>query len=141
MNACRSIVPISLAAAMLIIAGCGRGAGRLPIEGAVTVDGQPLEAGYIVFFPEGPGGGPSAGAEVVDGRYRIGAAGGAFAGTFRVEITASRKTDALVYDEFSGQQVAEYRQFLPARYNTQTELRAEVTPGGPNRFDFELNLP
>jgi hypothetical protein len=29
-------------------------------------------------------------------------------------------------------------QLLPARYNTQTELRKEVKPGEKNEIDFEL---
>lgn len=28
--------------------------------------------------------------------------------------------------------------YLPARYNTQSTLHAEVTPTGPNQFDFAL---
>ena len=28
---------------------------------------------------------------------------------------------------------------VPARYNEQTTLRAVVTAGGPNAFDFELS--
>ena len=30
-------------------------------------------------------------------------------------------------------------QYLPARYNRQSELTVEVTKEGPNRFEFTLN--
>ena len=34
--------------------------------------------------------------------------------------------------------VDEYEQYLPARYNKESELIAEVTKGGKNEFPFEL---
>jgi len=48
--------------------GCG--AGEPAVSGSVTVDGHPLQNGYITFFPT-EGTKNTAGAKVVDGRYRI----------------------------------------------------------------------
>lgn len=59
------------------------------------------------------------------------------AGRFRVEITASRPGDSFV-PGIDGQMVPAYEQFLPARYNTLTELRADVSEAEANRFDFAL---
>ena len=122
---------------LTVLTACGdsrRGA----IEGTVTLDGRPLEKGYISFRPQLGTPGPAAGAEILDGKFAIPAEGGTFGGTFRVEITASRKTGQKVMDRFSGQPVDAYAQFIPAKYNSQTELQAEVNPDAPNRFEFAI---
>ena len=76
-------------------------------------------------------------AQIRDGTFSIAAAGGTFAGKFRVEVTASRPSGRTVRTprgEFSNVD----EQFLPARYNVQSELTVEVKSGGPNEFTFEL---
>ena len=35
--------------------------------------------------------------------------------------------------------VDDIKQYLPARYNRQSELTADVTEEGPNRFTFNLS--
>ena len=83
----RLVTAILIAA---VIGGCGGAGGRQAIEGTVTLDGQPLEKGQITFVPQGDTKGPTAGAEIVGGKFTIPAVGGPLAGKFRVEITASR---------------------------------------------------
>ena len=34
-----------------------------------------------------------------------------------------------------------YEQYIPTRYNRQSELTADVTETGPNRFEFVLSSP
>ena len=62
---------------------------------------------------------------------------GTFAGTFRVEITAVRKTGRKVEDRF-GEAIDETEQAIPAQYNRDSGLTADVTEQGPNRFEFAL---
>jgi hypothetical protein len=131
----QTLVLLSCAA---LLAGCG-GSPRLAVTGTVTLDGVPLEEGYIQFRPLPGTPGPTAGAEIVNGRFSIAKEKGTFAGTFRVEITATRKTDQKVMDDFSGKLADVHEQFVPARYNSQTELTAQVTRQGPNRFEFPLS--
>lgn len=62
-----------LAAALITVAlpllsGCG--AAKMPISGSVTYDGQPVAYGAISFAPA-DGVGPSAGGEILDGRYTV----------------------------------------------------------------------
>ena len=70
------------------------------------------------------------------------------AGTFRVEITATRKTGKQVMNRIAQAMdpaaenalVDPYGQFIPTHYNQQSEPTAEVTEPGPNRTEFALNL-
>jgi hypothetical protein len=123
----------------LIVCAAGCGNGRQGVEGVVTVDGQVLSRGYISFRPVPPTHGPTAGTEVIDGRFSVASAKGPLAGTFCVEITASRPSGPKLVDDFSGKLVDSYEQFLPTRYNSLSELTAEITDEGPNRFDFALD--
>ena len=122
----------------VILAGCGD-SGRQSLQGTVTLDGQPLEAGYIRFRPEPGSSSPTAGGEIAGGRFSIGRQGGTMAGRFRVEITASRPVGRTFVDIETGEKVQDVEQYLPARYNSQTELEVEVAPGGGNTFQFDLH--
>ena len=123
---------------LMLLAGCGGDSRRRAIDGAVTLDGAPLAKGYISFRPEIGSPGPTAGSEVVDGKYSISTEGGTFVGKFRVEITASRPSGRKIPDRFTGQLVDEYAQYLPVEYNTDSKLTAEVKEDEENRFDFTL---
>ena len=126
-----------LSVCWVVLAGCGDSP-RQRIEGTVTLDGRPLEKGAINFTPLAGTQGPTAGAEIVDGKFSIPAEGGTFAGVFRVEITASRPSGKKVPDQWTGQPVDAYEQFLPARYNSQSELEVDVQAGGAKQFEFSL---
>ena len=125
------------AIAVSVFSGCGHG-GRVPLEGTVTLDGQPLKEGAIQFNPLPGTPGPTAGGEIVDGKFAIIPSGGPFAGKFSVQITSAGPTGRKVFDPPSKKMIDEYTQCLPARYNRQSQLQTEVTPAGPNRFDFAL---
>jgi len=59
-------------------------------------------------------------------------------GRFRVEITASRLTNRKVLDPFRGKMVVREEQFIPTKYNSQSELEVVIGSGAPNRLDFAL---
>ena len=121
-----------------LLVGCGREP-RVPLDGTVTLNGRPLEKGYIHFSPLAGTDGPSAGANIVDGKFTVPGHGGPFAGKFRVEITAADLTGRKVPNRSGTAMVDEYVQALPARYNTESQLQADITAHGPNRFDFALS--
>jgi hypothetical protein len=125
------------AALLLVLSGCGHN-GRMGVEGAVTLDGRPLPQGSIQFTPLPGSAGPTAGAEIVGGKFAIQPSGGPFAGKFRVEITATKSTGRKVLDIRSNAMIDEYAQYLPARYNSESRLEAEVKSSGPNRLDYVL---
>ena len=116
---------------LLLLAGCGSDSQqRHSLEGTVTLDGQPLASGAITFRPLAGTDGPSAGGKVTDGRFSVQPEGGTFVGKFRVEITASRKSGKQEKDYRTGKPMDIIEQYLPPRYNSQSELTAEVTAEG-----------
>ena len=120
-----------------LTAGCGDSR-RTSIEGTVTWDGQPLPSGSIVFLPLTGTESPTAGGDIVDGKFSIPAKKGTFEGKFRVEITAERPSGRKIPHPGSGELVEELEQYLPVRYNTASELEVEVEVGVPNRLEFPL---
>jgi len=64
-----SIWPALLIA--MLLAGCGK-QHKYPtahLAGNVSIDGQPIESGKIVFLPRGDTAGPTVGAEIRSGHY------------------------------------------------------------------------
>ena len=128
---------IVVGACLLLTVGCGQPGNRLGLNGTVTLDGEPLEVGSIAFLPGSDTKGPTAGGRISEGQFSVAADKGIFEGEFRVAITASRKTGRQEKDPF-GNPFDVREQYLPARYNRQSELTAEVTSSGPNEFEFAL---
>jgi hypothetical protein len=127
-----------VALACLAAAGCGKGNdGRSSVTGDVTFDGEPLESGVVTLIP-GPGTkSPSAGAEIVNGKFTIPESGGPQPGSFRVEITASRKTGEQRDEGGMVGMIDVTEQYIPERYNKASELTVDVDPGA-NKLEFEL---
>lgn len=121
----------------LVTTSCNESA-RREITGTVLLDGELLAKGNIELRPLRGTPGPPVGAEIVDGRFRIAPEGGPMAGEFSVEITASRKTGEQRRDDFSDEMYDVVEQFLPARYNESTELKATVNESGPTELSYKL---
>ena len=128
-----------LAVLLIVTAGCG-GSNRAAVTGEVTLDGQPVEGGMISFIPADGAAGPPAWGKIEEGRYSIPAREGPPLGTSRVEIRWTRKTGRklpAVPPAPPGEMIEETVEAVPARYNAQSKLEAEVQ-GGKNTFDFKL---
>lgn len=122
---------LCLAACVGLLAGCGEhGPVVCPVTGTVTVDGQPLKAGQILFQPEFAAHGPDA-APIQDGKFSLQAK----AGKNAVRITAYREDAKKPKGPFGQAASVNY---LPAKYNQKTVLKADVYPEQPNAFSFEL---
>lgn len=127
---------IAFLAAVLL--GCGKqpvGPPRGTAHGNVSLDGKPIAVGTITFAPKDAKAGPAWIGAVKDGRYASGA-GGPIVGRSRVEICASR-TEAAESSNDQRDWKRNYVEAVPARYNSQTTLEADVQTG-ENSFDFEL---
>lgn len=121
----------------LYIGGCGAASDRAQLSGTVTLDGAALPKGSIAFRPVDSAGGPSAGSEIVDGQFLVPADKGVRPGTFRVEITAMRKTGKSYKDPVFGQTDVEV-QYVPTKYNVQSELTIDVPVESAEGLTFEL---
>jgi hypothetical protein len=134
-------LPLILFAPLLLFAfGCGsRGANRGAVSGAVTLDGKPVERGSILFTPIEGTRGSVAGGEIENGRYQLSAKKGPAIGRSRVEVRAMRKTGKMVPKAFGrpGEMVPEQVEAIAPRYNTKTELIAEIKPGD-NTADYDV---
>ncbi len=126
-----------LALATLLLTGCT--SDRVPVEGTVTFDGQPVEKGTIAFEPA-DGKGPATGGQVIDGRYSLSGEASPTPGEKIVRISATRKTGRMVPavpEPGTDQMIEEIKPYIPANYNHQTTLRCTVTKDHA-RHDFTL---
>lgn len=120
----------AVAAAVLAVGGCDSAPKLYEVTGAVTIDGQPVPDGDIIFLPADTGAAPEPD-KVVDGRYTVRAR----AGFKKVSVSASK---IIPGGARGGGNEPVPEEYIPERYNSRTELTAEVTPDGANVFDFTL---
>jgi hypothetical protein len=118
-----------LAGLALLTAGCGPK--LYPVTGLVTFNGQPIPQGDINFIAA-DGEVTPASAKIVDGKYSALVQ----AGVKKVEVYAHREKPGQKDIQIMG--LRAHESYIPLRYNVQSELKCEVTPKGPNQFDFAL---
>jgi hypothetical protein len=114
--------------------GCsGGGVATYRVTGTATFDGDPIAEGDIIFLSVDNSTPPGAG-KIQGGTFKAEVP----AGQKKVEIRASRmeplpegQTGAMGETEMAVD-------YIPARYNSETELTAEVKEGGNNEFSFAL---
>lgn len=116
-------------------AGCGGGSAS-SVQGSVTLDGEPVSNGNIMFFPAATDGIKGA-AAIENGKYAIGPETGLKPGKYRVEVSWHRPTGKKIPSADPGMTVDETREAVPAKYNTATTLTAEIDGSGKAQ-DFEL---
>ena len=112
----------------------------MAVTGTVKLDGQPLESGRLTLVPIEGTQSPSAGAEIIDGEFEIDANKGPRVGAFRVEIRSQRPTGKKIAAGSPappGTMVDEMVEAVPARFNKESKLRADLKAGN-NPLTFEL---
>lgn len=127
-------------AVIVLAAGCGEGDGlpRQAVWGTVKYDGQPLKSGVIQFSPDDPGmkDPVTGGSAIGDGSYSVDRALGLVPGKYKVSISSA--SSATAGGEAPGSGGALPKEALPAKYNTRSELTAEIKAGESKAIDFEL---
>ena len=122
--------------------GCQGNDGQTPISGEVSFDGRPVAQGSIALFPMSGTPGASTGGKIEAGRYEIAAEDGPqLGGVYRVEIRASRGTGEKVetIEAPAGTLVDVYEQYIPPRYNDDSQLQIEIKPAaGEQQYNFTL---
>jgi hypothetical protein len=113
------------------LAGCGgdRGPERTVVSGTVTYNGKPLTNGSIRFMPTATSAVPMAGAGIKDGAYKVEGHGGVPVGTHKVEIEAYRVDPKYVKPEMPMSRGVPRTQYIPKRYNTDSNLQITIEPG------------
>src|SRR5262245_8064929 len=138
----RPVVRPVLLVAVCLVAGCSDGVGkRLPVEGRVLVDGQPLRgsSGTVVFIPDRAKGNPCpvspTGTIDGDGHYKLSTKGypGAPAGPYVVTVSA--------LPPGTGDREVVKQQFHHAKYAAEktTPLKVEVT-ASPSADAYDLKV-
>jgi hypothetical protein len=141
-----TLLTLALTVGVTSLAGCGS-AGDQPelgqVTGTITLDGQPLKGIAVVFYPDN--GRPARGSTNAEGKYElryIRDTKGTKIGHNRVEVAPNEEGE----DDFPDAQGEEAtvkpkakggKPQIPARYNSKSELEADVKPG-ENVFDFKL---
>jgi len=117
-------IPTWLALVLVIASGCSQGPAVGQVEGTVTVDGEPVPGLKVFYHP--PDGRPSRTVTDSAGHYKLKwkpEVSGALVGQHKVVISTITEQDRVEH--------------LPARYNSHTELTADVKRGD-NVIDFPL---
>lgn len=127
----------ALFAVVLGVVGCGPSEPQKnPVSGSVTWKGHPIKYGTINFRSDGDGRYVATG-EIHDGKYEIPEVSGLPAGKYVVSVSyPDPKVPAPKGDEPPGVSLP-VREMLPARYNEQSELTADITDES-NDVSFEL---
>ncbi len=127
----RLALTIVIALATSLTAGCAKPIrpGFAVVSGEVRIDDTAVPSGFIQFEPHDSKLAPES-APITAGRYS-----GIFRiGPSRVRINASRPSKQI--SPVTGEPTDE--SFIPERYNTNTELSADVVAERTNTFDFRL---
>jgi hypothetical protein len=135
---------LALLSTSCLVMGCEKPPfdNRQPVEGAVTIDGQPLPKALISFSPINGTKGPSSSGVVVDGRYRIEAESGPCPGEYQVKIeTITPEIEAMAARDMEALRRNAGKKppaMVAPEFNVNTKLQASVREGMPNRFDYAV---
>ncbi|WP_299467267.1 hypothetical protein [uncultured Gimesia sp.] len=146
------VKPVFLLLAFLLISsGCSgakndaRGE-RIPVSGLVYYDGDPLTSARILFISDTPEGKVKSAGIVREGIYQIPKQGGPVVGKARVEIYPTipemEELEQLLREaKKQGKPIQDPSKVkIPATYNKNSKLTAEITKDGRNMFDFKIEF-
>lgn len=106
---------------------------KYAVSGKVSLDGEPVSSGEILFRPEEGRGNRDAG-RIIDGTYEI----ESLPGKKIVEITAYRASKTKFDESNPGERTPVQEQYIPKMYNQKSELKYDITKSGSKTKDFDL---
>jgi len=118
-----------------VAASCSSNASS-SLHGQVTLDGEPVSTGNIVFLSQDSKG-PKAAAAIENGAYALSPHDKLSAGKYRVEISWRKPTGKKVPSADPGITIDETREAVPAKYNTDSTLVADIKTRDA-QTDFDL---
>ena len=131
----RWVVVLSLLGSISLL-GCAEGKKTPPqvkVSGNVKYDGKPIASGKIVFESMTPGEIPEP-LNITAGLYE----GTVAAGKKKIRIYGYKAGKPYPKDTPGGEGINVQENFVPAKYNAETELAKDVSAPGPHTFDFDL---
>ncbi len=129
------ILTIGLASLTIIAAGCGeKQIPTVTVSGKVTYDGKPLPAGQIAFVTTSTKPIRFYGGEIKDGAYTAKSE----VGDMIIKIAAERDVAGKFLEGADGTKVAVRQNYIPAKFNEQSELKYKVPSGGASDANFDL---
>jgi hypothetical protein len=133
---------LALTLLLLVAAGCSKNYKLAPVSGRVTMDNRPLANAEVSFYPTGGKDLPYAtGTTDEQGNYKLEAfaggrsTAGAVVGENRVMISVSKVGGT---KKFNPRELSEGLDLVPAKYNTDSELKCTVPPEGKQDANFDL---
>lgn len=138
----RGFISVVAALACGLVTGCGTGDDlpRERVSGTVKFDGKPLATGTISFLPtaaDAPGTGSLV--PIVEGSYEVPLDKGLVPGPYRVVISRTEEGAQPTNPQPGDGDAPIVKELIPAKYNRETKLKADVAKGGENVFDFALD--
>lgn len=124
---------------LILLTGClgEETDGRLALSGTVTFQSEPLDQGSIELVADD--GSQQTGAPVVNGEFSIPAPQGLRPGTFIVRVFS---TEEPASDEPTApgpeSMEPQGKERIPAEFNVESKLTAEITENGDNHFTFDI---
>ncbi len=128
---------VTLASTLSFAVGCrDSGPPRAAVQGNVSWNGAPVDAGTISFIPDA---GPAATAEIVAGKYALAKEEGAIFATHTVQIFGIKNLGSVEAGppHPPGTMIDATEQYIPAKFNNATTLTVEIKDGD-NQHDFDL---
>ena len=130
--------------AALSSVGCSNNSsGRFEVQGEISLNGTPVEAGTISFSPQGENKDSRAAMPFQGGRYEIPVEKGLVPGKYLVQIFAEPVESESIPPEqlIMNEGRTNFRppvQPIPAKFNTKSDQIVEVTADGENEFNFPI---
>jgi len=136
----KSTLSLLLICGGALLLGCGKAdLPRGSVTGQVTIGGQPLQAGRVIFTPIAPTQGPATSVVVEAGRYELPERRGPIIGQHRVEVEAELDLGYAIDDEAAyalNAHKPKPANPIPPEYGRQSKLVATIEADKSNQFDI-----
>jgi hypothetical protein len=137
MNHIKFFAILSVLVGVACFVGCKPDDGLNDVEGTVTLNGQPLENGYIEMGPMAGQSGTPVGGAITAGKYKIRASEGEMIVGIRAQKTIQLTPEQQTADEKAHNVTERVEDIIPDKYNNRSELKATITKG-KNTVDFAI---
>jgi hypothetical protein len=132
----RWLAGVGFVACAVVLAGCGSaGPKRYGVSGTVKYKGEPIKNGSITFQSKENG---NSGAAITNGEYTIPATAGLVPGNYTVSISYPDPKAPRPKEGEPPGKTPPAKESLPPKYNTKSELKADIEAIPMNDKNFDL---